>query len=661
MPEPGTFGAPPSVDDVVDEPTKPTPPATAVSKELTPKALPAATHGRAINAVAVSDDGMAALTIDAGDGVRLWPALDGTREPVAVPLVAPQEVVLARDGADFAIAALDMAGGMVILRVDGTGKLVGKASMPFEHPTEKVIAAGASFLTIRGDQTIERLDFKGASLGQVSPEQGQRISTIVARRGRAIAMLRNTDGVVGRWLDTTKGLAWGAVTPALEIDPTTAVLSPDHLRLAALQKKTRKASIVDIATGVVTPVKGSRTDLVPLNWLDENQVTFAHDEFELSRVEWFDATGKRLASIGDDFELEFLSVLSIDAADNQVVAFQGHQLVLVGPKKLRYLGYQLHAATRLSASPAGMVASLGGSSEILDDALQIERRVPTANTKDLFPIDDTFAIAINGKPTKNGPFDDTIVNPAKRKSGVELVLYEGDTKQQTLKMKVTEMRLRYEPATRLLAVNGGSAITFARFDAATKRFGEPVSLAVAEKIRDIFLLDPAVSGGAIALVVHGGKGGLVVRTVFEDELAGALPREAVALPGELEAVDRAGHVYIRQDSDTITVHASNAEIGKLTSLKQMKIRPAPDGKRVAIFGRGRLILANLDGTQQWSMGFPGIKDLQWTDGEIVALANGIAKLDPANGKQLAARCGWKFGLRNQASFADPPGSTLCDR
>ena len=208
-------------------------------------------------------------------------------------------------------------------------------------------------------------------------------------------------------------------------------------------------------------------------------------------------------------------------------------------------------------------------------------------------------------------------------------------------------------------MNSGTAITFSKYDC--KKFGEPITVPTTAKIRDLFLLDPKTAGGAIALVVHGGKGGLVVRTIHEDELTGGLAREAVALPGELEAVDRAGHVYVRSDAGTVTIHAGAQEIGKLAGVEKMTVRPAPDGQRVGVFGRGRVIVANLDGTQRWSIGFPGIKDLQWGDNQLVALANGIAKLDADTGKQIAARCGWKFGLRNQASFADPPGSTLCDR
>lgn len=626
-----------------------------------PRTLPAATHGRAIVSVAISDDGSAALTIDAGANVRLWPALDGTREPVAVPMVAPEEMVLAREDGEFRIAALDTAGGLVIVRVDDAGQLVGRVALPFDQPYAQVVAAAGGFLAVRADQTIERIDARGRVLGALAPESGQRVAALVARRGRALALVIGERGVTGRWLDTTTSLAFAAPVPLPAIDPATAVLSPDHGRLAAVQQKTRRAVLVELATGADTPVRGHRTDLVPLGWIAADRVAFAHDEFELSRVEWFDATGKPRAAIGDDFELEFVSVLQMETGDNRVVSFMGHQLVLVEPRRLRYLGYQLHAASRLRATPAGMVASLGGAAELLDATLQIERRVTDRRARDLLPIDDTFALAITGVPVQPGPFDDTLVAPQRKEAGVEIALYEGTERVQVLRLRASELRLHYEPATRLLATVSGTAVAFARFDAATHRFGEPVVVPIGAHVRAVHLLDPAAADGAIALVVHGAKGEPVARPIHEDELTGAPARPAIALPGELEAADRAGHLYVRRDPDTVAIHGPAGELGRITGAKGLQLRPAPDGTRVALFGRGRVILASSDGAPRWSIGFPGVKDVQWTDDELVVLAAGIAKLDPETGATVAARCGWKFGLRSTASFASLAGSTICDR
>jgi hypothetical protein len=52
-------------------------------------------HSGAIDRIALSADGKGALTRDVVGGTRLWSALDGSREPVVVPIRAPQSFALA--------------------------------------------------------------------------------------------------------------------------------------------------------------------------------------------------------------------------------------------------------------------------------------------------------------------------------------------------------------------------------------------------------------------------------------------------------------------------------------------------------------------------------------------------------------------------------------
>ena len=51
-----------------------------------------APHGTAIDQLAVSDDGTAAVTQDGMGGSRVWLALDGTREPVIITLAPADEL-----------------------------------------------------------------------------------------------------------------------------------------------------------------------------------------------------------------------------------------------------------------------------------------------------------------------------------------------------------------------------------------------------------------------------------------------------------------------------------------------------------------------------------------------------------------------------------------
>src|SRR5450432_317276 len=73
-------------------------------------------HGESIRALAVTDDGLVAVSADVGGAVRLWPALDGTREPVVVAATPPVALAIEADGDDVAFAGLDAAGALEIVR-----------------------------------------------------------------------------------------------------------------------------------------------------------------------------------------------------------------------------------------------------------------------------------------------------------------------------------------------------------------------------------------------------------------------------------------------------------------------------------------------------------------------------------------------------------------
>src|SRR5689334_18488725 len=71
-------------------------------------------HSGAIDRVALSADGKGALTRDVVGGTRLWPTLDGQREPVVVPIRAPQAFALAKNDTGWTIFCVDASGGAKI-------------------------------------------------------------------------------------------------------------------------------------------------------------------------------------------------------------------------------------------------------------------------------------------------------------------------------------------------------------------------------------------------------------------------------------------------------------------------------------------------------------------------------------------------------------------
>jgi len=67
-------------------------------------------HDAGLDLVAVTDDGTAVVTQDAVGGTRLWPTLDGSREPIVVHVPMARELGVMHDGTELAIAALDAVG-----------------------------------------------------------------------------------------------------------------------------------------------------------------------------------------------------------------------------------------------------------------------------------------------------------------------------------------------------------------------------------------------------------------------------------------------------------------------------------------------------------------------------------------------------------------------
>ena len=89
----------------------------------TPRPIIHGAHGNAIDIVAASADGRAAVTQDAEGNTRLWPTLDGTVEPIVVRIAAAAELALVRDGDDALVGSLDPAGGLQLCTSRATERL----------------------------------------------------------------------------------------------------------------------------------------------------------------------------------------------------------------------------------------------------------------------------------------------------------------------------------------------------------------------------------------------------------------------------------------------------------------------------------------------------------------------------------------------------------
>ncbi|HEY5935553.1 MAG TPA: hypothetical protein VIU61_12975 [Kofleriaceae bacterium] len=659
--------APAAALQLAPPPVKPAQP-----PEFRPQRLMSGGHGQAIASIALSEDGRAAVTIDTANRVRLWPALDASRDPWVVPLVAPNRVAIQRDGDTFVLGTLDAAGGIVVQRIAEPGTLVGQVG--FEPAFDELVAATGGFLAIRSDQTIVKLDLHGKQIASIRAEPGQRVMALANRKGKTLAMLASRDGVHGRWL--TDALAWGETTPVMAIEPATTVLSPAHTHLAAIHAKSKRPVIVDLATGRATELWNPRWEQeaasMPLGFVTADRVAVQHTDFELSTISWWDLRGYLRGEQGTDFELEFVSVRDGAAGDDRVAAFVDMEVVLVAPASVKYLGYRVTSANRVRATPGGLVAGIAGTPTLLDDAFRATRRliVPALTPRgwsDVFLLEADRAIVISDAVA--GRFgeewlDETLVKRQARPPRFELVDLVAKKKLQTLPFAPRGNRIVFEPTTQLLATRGGSQVLLARLDPAGT-FGAIATIAVDAPVREVALVDPARAGGVVAIVVASVRGGIKLWRIRGDEVvAGSTFRagEPVALTGELDAIDRAGNVYLRESPDVVAIHAPDREPVKIGDLKAGKLRPSPDGTRIAVFGRGRITLYGSDGKELWAIAVPGVTDVQWSStGEIVVTARGLASVDAATGQLIAGQCGWGLALRSAAPVDFVAAPSLCDR
>ena len=599
-------------------------------------------------------------------------SLDASRDPWVVPLVAPGRVAIQRDGDTFVLGTLDAAGGIVVQRIADTGMLVGQVA--FEPAFEELVAATGGFLAIRSDQTIVKLDMHGKQLATIRPEPGMRVMALAHRKGRTLAFLASRDGVTGRWL--TDAMAWGDSTPVMPIVPTSAVLSPVHTHVAALHAKSKRPVLVDLATGRTIEMWHPRWEQeatsMPLGFVSADRVAIQHADFELSTISWWDLRGQLRGEQGTDFELEFVSVRDGAAGDDRVAAFIDMEVVLVAPTSVKYLGYRVTSASRVRATPGGLVAGIAGTPTLLDDAFRATRRliVPALTPRgwsDVFPLEGDRAIVITNQV--EGRFgeewlDETIVPRQSRPPRFELVDLVAKKKLQTLPFVPRGNRIIFEPTTQLLATRGGSQVLLAKLDPAGT-FGATATVAVDSPVREVALVDPARTGGVVAIVVANVRGGIKLWRVRGDDVVAASTfraGEPTTLTGELETIDRAGHVYLRESPDVVAIHAADREPVKIGELKGGKLRPSPDGTRVAAFGRGRITLHAGDGKELWAIAVPGVTDVQWSsDGELVVTARGLASVDAATGQLIAGQCGWGLALRSAAPVDFVAAPSICDR
>jgi hypothetical protein len=637
-------------------PAKPTPQAVRAAVPAVQPTIRSA-HGGEIRQLAATEDGTAALTADDHGKVRLWPTLDGTAEPVVVPTVSPQALALARDRDGFVLAALDAVGTVELVQLSPTGAVRGHVQLGGDAPVQHVVATSAGLLAVSADGVIELYDPTGRRLAHLVTESQERIEAIVYRSGRALALVDSpTASLHGRWVELDGIVRWGGETPALAIDPGSAALSPDHLRIAATtpdRDGLHHAVAIELATGAPTMVGGGVGRIVG----------FMGDKLAVAletTVEWFDRTGTLIAD--DEVVVPLLaaqgdlvSAVGLEVAcDGRLVGAMDAQLALIAPSSSAFLGYRLRGATELAVTPVGLAVGLVVPSTLLgaDYRMRGELHLPeppsSANGSpthwlDALQIDDHHAIAI------------AIENADATHRWTVVVDLTTTIVLQYLPPDSEDLRIVYDPTNRLLASELPGGVSFARFDPHTGKFGEPMMFPC-DVGTEVGWLDPGRAGGNVAIV----RCGFETAEIHGDDLHPGIvhARKRTRLAGGYLANDRAGRIYTQ--GDTAIVQALDHELdGQTTAVRTL--RPSPDGSVLAAFTASRVTLLDVTGRARWTIALPNTLDVRWTErGELVAIAGGLVRLDLADGHFVDRQCGWGFELSKNPLDESPLTDPICD-
>jgi len=656
-----------------DSPPAPVPP-IAAPRPAPPRAAPpplTAAHGSEIVAIAVTTDG-AVASADRLGGIRLWPALDGTREPVVIQGTGPRAIALARDGDGFALTTLDDAGGVHIMRTSAAGAVRERLTVVGEQRALEIHSTPEGFLILRADQTIQLVDNAGQIRTRLAPDPGAHIDSILARGHRVLALVQEGKRLRGQWIELADGMHWGAATPAFTTRVAHAVLSPDGALLAVTRPRSLHPRLIDLATGAALktplcvpkewPGDGGetarellRTDNTPapLGFLSANVVACS----VTGTLQWWSVDGTPMQTLAGGFAL---GTSPVAISDDALIAGLGPNLGMASLTANRFLGYGLHDVAQLRGGPGGVLV-IGGSQQalLLDAGLRERARFEQGSNQldwnNAVLVDDRHALIATQR--RGHPRDNTY----------QLAVFDGIARaqRQVLPYELRSPSVRYEPSTGLVAAHAAAGPMLLRLDPSTHQLGKPTKIASWIPPSRLEVVDPSLSGGAAVIELdNAGDGVLVAEFGLDDIRPGAtvVARTSYRVPGELRAVDRAGRLYMRGASEETTVYQRGAIAARLPALSGMDLYPSRDGSLIAAFQSPRLVLLTASGQVRWEAALWNSVDVEWTAAGqlLVRYASGLARVDLASGSLAERRCGWGFGISDVQLEVGQAVPSICE-
>jgi len=595
-------------------------------------------HGAAIELVAISDDGSAVVTQDAIGGTRLWPSLDGKREPIVLGVQPATQLAIARSGDGFVIASRDQGGGAEVVHLAATGTVKAHASIAPDPVIESIAIAPEGVLAVRADQTLAVFSADGDMITRLEAPAASRIRQVATRGGRTLVLFAHDDTTNGRWLS---GTTWGGVTPDFQLDPASrAVLSPNGKRL--LIDFEGAAYLLDTETGKIIENYGGG---LPLGFVDDDTSI----ELGAGKLVWQQVGG----AFGSAREGTAEASEPAAVANDIVVTAKGTSLVLHTPERAAQLGYRMTDVVGMHVVD-DHVAITGAAQQVqmLDPNLD-PRSTPELPDDlrvlgDLLPIDDRFVIATHTFNTGTW-------------WSLSVLDLGGHKTWQAFQHPLGRSEIRYEPSTGYLEITDSVASYLTRWDPKTLSFETWYTLAGGAA--EVYLLDPRRNNGFVAVALRSVKGQLEINEIAGTDVkvgAPIAPKHTYQVNGYAVAVDLAGRVYAI-DKGTLVMYEHGTEIGRIADVGDARVAPHPSGAYIALWGDQRIGLYEANGTQRWQIAAPLAQRIAWLgDDLVVDYAGGLGKIDAATGALIKRTCGWSFGLSALSTNDVIAGESICD-
>jgi WD40 repeat protein len=619
------------------------------------RAMIEAPHGSPITELAVTADGTAAITADETGGMRLWPKLDGTREPCVVELPAPRSLAIARHHDAFFVAWIDSANSLALAELDDRGRTIRHGAIAQDAEFRGIVMTDLGLLAWRSDQTIVLYDFDGAQIGRLGTEPGERVVSVAANGTSAVAVVAiragSAEGNVVRPLQLAP-LAWAKPFEAGGGNPDGVIaISKSGKRIAlatSLDDKTTELRIVELTTGRL--LASSHVDVtLELGFTDEDHVAVS----SANGVGWL-AVAKDSPPAPNTGSVPGSPFAT---ADHRAVVARDVELELARPDGEQYLGYGLTSPQLATLGPNhGLVVGMGKELVQLDPTLAAVAAKPPAVPADATLLElhwlggTDFAANVR---QSDGELGSLIVSSEGRDP---LPLRAPTAKTHALQP------LHYEPSTHLVTQSFGDA-SVERWSADQRKIEYLAAFprAAASRDRQFVPLAPALAGDKELVDVTLSSPPTVTWTdATTKQRSTPMPITAFI------TADSAGHVYAwtvdtASKQLVISVLAPGKVLNTLPHDGTVTLWPDPKGTRVAEVGANQVALYKLDGTLVWKQAVANASQVLWPSDDtlMVIAAAGIARLDAMTGAIAGARCGWGFGLQATAHNPSTRIEPLC--